>query len=89
MNAQELTDTAKKLVANDKILLAMDENNPNFNERFAKLCIPETSEARRAYREMIVAAPGRRLPSLGDAVSKARTCRKAATGSRGRVKGKK
>lgn len=89
MNAQELTDTAKKLVDYDKILLAMDESNPNCNKRFAKLCIPGTSEARRAYREMIAAAPGRRLPSLGGAVSTARTFRKVATGSRGGVNGKK
>lgn len=40
MNAQELTDTARTLVAGDKGLLAMDESNPTCNKRFAKLGIP-------------------------------------------------
>jgi fructose-bisphosphate aldolase class 1 len=54
MNAQELVDTARALVAGDKGLLAMDESNPTCNKRFAKLGIPQTVEARRAYRELIV-----------------------------------
>jgi fructose-bisphosphate aldolase class I len=58
MNAQILTDTASKLVADDKGLLAMDESNPTCHKRFAKLGIPQTVEARRAYREMIVTTPG-------------------------------
>jgi fructose-bisphosphate aldolase class I len=37
MNTQLLIDTAKKLVADDKGLLAMDESNPTCNKRFAKL----------------------------------------------------
>ena len=39
MNAQELIDTARTLVAGDKGLLAMDESNPTCNKRFAKLGI--------------------------------------------------
>ena len=62
MNVQELIDTAKALVADDKGLLAMDESNPTCNKRFAKLGIPE--EARRAYRELIVTTPG-----LGESIS--------------------
>ncbi len=58
MNAQGLMDTANKLVANDKGLLAMDESNPTCHKRFAKLGIPQTEAARRAYREMIVTTPG-------------------------------
>jgi fructose-bisphosphate aldolase class I len=58
MNAQALRDTAKKLVAGDKGLLAMDESNPTCNKRFAALGIPQTAEFRRAYRELIVTAPG-------------------------------
>jgi fructose-bisphosphate aldolase class I len=58
MNAQELIDTATALVAGDKGLLAMDESNPTCNKRFARLGIPQTVEARRAYREMIVTTPG-------------------------------
>jgi len=58
MNTQELSDTARALIAGDKGLLAMDESNPTCNKRFAKLGIPQTVEARRAYRELIVATPG-------------------------------
>jgi fructose-bisphosphate aldolase class I len=57
MNTQELIDTAKTLVAGGKGLLAMDESNPTCNERFAKVGIPQTEEARRAYREMIITTP--------------------------------
>ena len=57
MNTQELIDTARALVADDKGLLAMDESNPTCNKRFAKLGIPQTEEARRAYRELIVTTP--------------------------------
>ena len=45
MNAQELSDTARALVADDKGLLAMDESNPTFNKRFVRLGIPQTEEA--------------------------------------------
>ena len=58
MNAQDLIDTARTLVAGDKGLLAMDESNPTCNKRFAKLGIPQTEEARRVYRELIVTTPG-------------------------------
>jgi fructose-bisphosphate aldolase, class I len=64
MNAQPLIDTAKTLVAGGKGLLAMDESNPTCNKRFAKLGIPQTAEARRAYRELIVSTPG-----LGECIS--------------------
>ncbi|MBC7499679.1 MAG: fructose-bisphosphate aldolase class I, partial [Herminiimonas sp.] len=58
MNLQSMIDTASALVADDKGLLAMDESNPTCNKRFAKLGIPQTEEARRAYRDMIVSTPG-------------------------------
>ncbi len=58
MNQQSLMGTAKALLADDKGLLAMDESNPTCNKRFAALGIPQTVEARRAYREMIVTTPG-------------------------------
>ena len=51
MNEQQLIDTARTLVAGDKGLLAMDESHPTCNKRFAKLGIPQTEEARRAWRE--------------------------------------
>jgi fructose-bisphosphate aldolase class I len=64
MNAQRLIDTAAALVADDKGLLAMDESNPTCNKRFADLGIAQNEETRRAYRELIVTAPG-----LGESIS--------------------
>jgi fructose-bisphosphate aldolase, class I len=64
MNAQELINTASKLVAGDKGLLAMDESIPTCDKRFARLGIPQTEKARRAYRELIVTTPG-----LGESIS--------------------
>jgi fructose-bisphosphate aldolase class I len=64
MNARMLMDTARTLIAADKGLLAMDECNSTCNKRFARLGIPETEDARRAYREMLVTTPG-----LGDCIS--------------------
>jgi fructose-bisphosphate aldolase, class I len=58
MNTQLLLDTARAMVADDKVLLAMDESHPTCNKRFAKLGIPQTEEARRAYRELIITTPG-------------------------------
>lgn len=57
MKTQQLIATATALMADDKGLLAMDESNPTCNRRFAELGIPQTAEARRAYRELIVTAP--------------------------------
>jgi len=62
--ALELIGTAQALVADDKGLLAMDESNPTCNKRFAALGIPQTEEARRSYRELIVTTPG-----LGESIS--------------------
>ncbi len=58
MNAQKLMETARAMVANGKGLLAMDESMPTCNKRFAEVGIPQTVEARRAYRDLIVTAPG-------------------------------
>ncbi len=58
MKAQELISTARLMVDNHKGILAMDESLPTCNKRFAKLKIPQTVEARRAYREMLVTTPG-------------------------------
>jgi fructose-bisphosphate aldolase, class I len=57
MKSQTLGDTAMALFADNKGLLAMDESNPTCNKRFASLGIPQTVEARRAYRELIVTTP--------------------------------
>ena len=69
MNTQEIIETAKVLVANDKGLLAMDESNPTCNKRFATLGIPQTEEFRRTYRELIITTPG-----LAESISGAILC---------------
>ena len=61
---RKLIDTAQAMVAGDKGLLAMDESTPTCDKRFAKLRIPLTVEARRAWRELIVTTPG-----LGESIS--------------------
>jgi fructose-bisphosphate aldolase class I len=58
MKSQALRDVATTLFADNKGLLAMDESTPTCNKRFAGLGIPQTEEARRAYRELIVTTPG-------------------------------
>ena len=58
MNEQTLKATATALTADGRGLLAMDESNPTADKRFAALGIPQTPEMRRAYRDMIVTAPG-------------------------------
>ena len=64
MKAQELKNTVQTLIAGDKGLLAMDESNPTCNKRFAQIGIPQTEEARRSYRELILTTPG-----LGEFIS--------------------
>ena len=67
MNEQTLKATAAALTADGKGLLAMDESNPTADKRFAALGIPQTPEMRRAYRDMIVTAPGL-SESIGGAI---------------------
>ncbi len=69
MDAQRLIDCARALVAGDRGLLAMDESTGTCNKRFAKLGIPQTAEARRAYRDMIATTP-----RLGESISGAILC---------------
>ena len=64
VSALALIETARALVADDKGLLAMDESTPTCNKRFAAWGIPQTREARRAYRELIITTPG-----LGESIS--------------------
>ena len=59
-----LVEIARRLVASDKGLLAMDESIATCNKRFAKVGIPQTEAARRAYRELLVTTPG-----LGEFIS--------------------
>lgn len=67
MKGSELRDTARRMLADDKGLLAMDESNPTCDKRFAALGIPRTVEMRRAYRDMIVTTP-RLAESIGGAI---------------------
>jgi len=69
MNVQLLKDTTKSLFADHKGLLAMDESTGTCNKRFEKLGIPQTVEARRAYRELIVTTPG-----IGESIGGAILC---------------
>jgi fructose-bisphosphate aldolase class I len=64
MNEAELVKTARQLMGSGKGLLAMDESTGTCNRRFAAAGIPQTEEARRSYRELIVTTPG-----LGDAIN--------------------
>lgn len=64
MNAAALTATAGTLFAGSRGLLAMDESTSTCNRRFAAVGIPQTEAARRAYRELLVTAPG-----LGEFIS--------------------
>jgi fructose-bisphosphate aldolase class I len=64
VKAPAILETAQALVAGDKGLLAMDESTPTCDRRFAALGIPQTDEARRAYRELIVTTP-----NLGQCIS--------------------
>jgi fructose-bisphosphate aldolase, class I len=64
MNIKVLIDTARALIGGEKGLLAMDESTPTCNARFASLGIPQTEEARRSYRELILTTP-----LLGECVS--------------------
>ena len=64
MTVHSLIETAALLMVDDKGLLAIDESIPTCNKMFAKLGIPQTTEARRNYRELLVTTPG-----LAEAIS--------------------
>ena len=64
MSPATLIATAQALVGGGRGLLAIDESIGTCNRRFAAFGIAQTVEARRAYRELLVTAPG-----LGDHVS--------------------
>ena len=59
-----LSATAQALVATGKGLLAMDESTGTCDKRFVSVGVEPSSEARRAYRELLVATPG-----LGEYIS--------------------
>src|SRR5579862_3070621 len=53
-----LSETARALVAHERGILVLDEGMRACNRRFRDAGVPETAEARRAYREWIVTTPG-------------------------------
>lgn len=64
MNLADLETTARALVAPGKGILAADESLPTIEKRFKAVGIVSTEENRRAYRELLFAAPG-----LGEFIS--------------------
>ncbi len=58
MNMSILEATARMMVADGKGLLAIDESTGTCNQRFADWGIPQTAEAHRKYRQLIVDTPG-------------------------------
>ena len=64
MSTPELANTVQSMMRAGGGLLAMDESNPTCNKRFAKLGVPQTVEARRDWRELILTTPG-----LGEFIS--------------------
>ena len=60
----ELRETAKRLAARGKGLLAVDESTPTVGKRLAGIGVENTEENRQAYRGMLFTAAG-----LGDYVS--------------------
>jgi len=58
MHIEEMATTTRQLMADNKGLIAMDENLPTITRRFEATGIPTTLENRRAYRELIVTTPG-------------------------------
>jgi len=58
VSTDTLESTARKMVAYGKGLLAIDESIGTCNKRFAHWGIPQTAEAHRQYRQLIVETPG-------------------------------
>jgi fructose-bisphosphate aldolase class I len=58
MNIDELRSTAKAMVTKGKGVLAMDESSGTCRKRFEKTGITDNVENRRAYRELLLTAPG-------------------------------
>ncbi|MDO8557654.1 MAG: class I fructose-bisphosphate aldolase [bacterium] len=58
MDIQTLTKVANVMVSPGKGILAIDESHPTCKKRFEKLGVEFTEENRRAYRELLITAPG-------------------------------
>jgi fructose-bisphosphate aldolase, class I len=58
MNTENLSATARALVAKSRGILAADESTNTIKKRFDGIKLESTEENRRAYREMLFTAPG-------------------------------
>ncbi|MGH3326618.1 MAG: class I fructose-bisphosphate aldolase [Streptomycetales bacterium] len=58
MRSHELGATARALVAEGKGILAADESIATMNKRLWSVAIAPNPEARRRFRELVIAAPG-------------------------------
>jgi fructose-bisphosphate aldolase, class I len=58
MGVQELEDTARAIVAEDKGILAADESTGTIKKRFDSIGVESTEENRRLYRQLLFTAPG-------------------------------
>ena len=57
MDNAHLEETAKKLIARNKGILAADESSGSIKKRFEEFGIEDSEENRRAYRELLFATP--------------------------------
>src|SRR6185295_6956700 len=57
MASNELHDTARALVADNKGILAADESSGTIEKRFDSIELESTEEKRRAYRDMLFTTP--------------------------------
>ena len=55
---EQLGQTAAAMVAEGKGILAIDESLPTIKKRFDTIDVESTEENRRAYRELLITAPG-------------------------------
>ena len=58
MMTNDLAGVAQLLVSGGRGVMVLDESPQSCNARFAKLGIAPTGEQRRAYRELLIGAPG-------------------------------
>ena len=58
MSIEQLESIAQAMVAPGKGIIAIDESNNTIKKRFDSVGVPNTEENRRAYREMLLTAPG-------------------------------
>ena len=58
MASNELHETARALVADNKGILAADESSGTIKKRFDSIDLESTEESRRAYRDMLFTTAG-------------------------------